>query len=50
MHLRDLPAKRFRHTTDSIHDRPVASSVLAPHFVTECTSEWHTTDINFIWT
>ena len=45
-----LPARRFRHTTDSTHGRPVAPNVLERHFEADHPNERWTTDITCIWT
>ena len=50
MGLVGLPARRFRHTTDSTHGRPVAPNVLARHFEADQPNQRWTTDITFIWT
>ena len=50
MGLVGLPAKRFRHTTDSTHARPVAPNVLARRFHAERPNQRWTTDITYIWT
>ncbi len=50
MGLVGLPARRFRHTTDSTHGRPVAPNVLERHFEADHPNERWTTDITCIWT
>ena len=50
MGLVGLPAKRFRHTTDSTHGQPVAPNVLARRFHAERPHQRWTTDITYIWT
>ena len=50
MGLVGLPAKRFRHTTDSTHGRPVAPNVLQRNFTAARPNERWTTDITYIWT
>ena len=50
MGLVGLPARRFRHTTDSTHGRPVAPNVLARHVEADQPNQRWTTDITFIWT
>ncbi len=50
MGLVGLPVKRFRHTTDSAHDRPVAPNVLARDVEADHPNERWTTDITSIWT
>ena len=48
MGLQGLPSKRFRRTTDSKHDRPIAPNVLGRHFETERANQFWVTDITFI--
>ena len=48
--LMGLPAKRFRHTTDSTHPLPVALNVLARNFEAERPNERWATDITYLWT
>ena len=48
--LMGLPAKRFRHTTDSTHQLPVAPNVLARNFEAERPNERWATDITYLWT
>ena len=50
MGLMGLPAKRFRHTTDSTHGLPVAPNVLARDFEAARPNERWATDITYIWT
>jgi transposase InsO family protein len=42
--------KRFRLTTDSSHDRPVAANVLQREFSVEGTNQAWVTDITYLWT
>ena len=46
--LQGLPSKRFRRTTDSKHDRPVAPNVLGRNFEAERPNQFWVTDITFI--
>ena len=46
--LQDLPSKRFRRTTDSKHDRPVAPNVLGRNFEAGRPNQFWVTDITFI--
>ena len=48
MGLQGLPSKRFRRTTDSKHDRPVAPNVLGRNFEAERPNQFWVTDITFI--
>ncbi len=48
MDLQGLPSKRFRRTTDSKHDRPVAPNVLGRNFEAERPNQFWVTDITFI--
>ena len=48
MGLQGLPSKRFRRTTDSKHDRPIAPNVLGRHFEAERANQFWVTDITFI--
>jgi len=42
--------KKFRRTTDSRHDHPVAENVVARNFKTSMPNEVWVTDITYIWT
>jgi putative transposase len=42
--------RRFRTTTDSKHDFPIASNVLERNFTTEAPDQAWVTDITFVWT
>ena len=46
--LRDVPQRRFRKTTNSQHDKPVAPNVLARRFEAERPNQFWTTDITYI--
>ena len=48
MGLQGLPSKRFRRTTDSKHDRPIAPNVLGRNFEAERPNQFWVTDITFI--
>ena len=48
--LMGLPQKRFRHTTDSNHQLPVAPNVLGRDFDAERPNERWATDITYLWT
>ena len=50
MGLIGLPVKRFRRTTDSDHQRPVAPNVLARDFDAAHPNERWSTDITYLWT
>ena len=50
MGLIGLPVKRFRHTTDSDHQRPVAPNVLDRNFDATQPNERWSTDITYLWT
>ena len=50
MGLIGLPAKRFRRTTDSAHQHPVAPNVLARDFDAAHPNERWSTDITYLWT
>ena len=42
--------RRFRSTTDSKHDLPVAANILAQEFVAERPDQVWMTDITYVWT
>jgi transposase InsO family protein len=44
------PLKKFRNTTDSKHDLPVAPNLLERHFEAEATDQVWVSDITYIWT
>ena len=44
------PLKRFRKTTDSEHDLPIAPNLLERNFVTECSNQVWVGDITYLWT
>ena len=46
--LRGVPQRRFRKTTNSQHDKPVAPNVLARRFEAERPNQFWTTDITYI--
>ena len=48
MGLQGLPSKRFRRTTDSKHDRPIAPNVLGWNFEAERANQFWVTDITHI--
>ena len=48
MGLQGLPSKRFRRTTDSKHDRPIAPNVLGRNFEAERPNQFWVTDITYI--
>ena len=50
MGLIGLPVKRFRRTTDSAHQHPVAANVLARDFDAAQPNERWSTDITYLWT
>ena len=50
MGLIGLPVKRFRRTTDSAHQHPVAANVLARDFDAAQPNERWSTDITCLWT
>ena len=50
MGLIGLPVKRFRRTTDSDHQRPVAPNVLDRDFDAAHPNERWSTDITYLWT
>jgi transposase InsO family protein len=50
MGLAGLPARKFQTTTDSNHDRPIASNVLDRDFRATRPNEKWVTDITYIWT
>ncbi len=50
MGLIGLPCKRFRRTTDSAHQHPVAPNVLARDFDAAQPNERWSTDITYLWT
>ena len=48
--LRARQKRRFRKTTDSKHDQPVAPNVLARDFVQDAPNAAWVTDVTYIWT
>lgn len=44
------PPKKFRVTTDSAHDKPIAENILDRHFDTTAPNQAWTTDITYVWT
>ena len=50
MGLQGLSPRKFRVTTDSNHDDPTASNILARNFEASRVNEKWTTDITYVWT
>ena len=48
--LRGIQAKKFKVTTDSNHNKPVAPDLLGQDFTATCSNEKWVSDITYLWT